>query len=149
MNIYERCSKSISSNQLETIGKMYPFGTIQYRELRQPTLEFLQSTFPDAPEETEVIAISQHDGYGHQWGIILLQMPEEVDWQLVAHFGHNLGFIGDPYYYKFLVTGITMSEWRGLASPPAVKRLQDLPSHCAWLDDPYKEFRERRESEGA
>jgi hypothetical protein len=82
-------SRWIPAADLKTIGQMYPYGTLGYRDLCRETKVFLAEKFAQA-NDAQVIAISGHNGRGRQWGIILLQYANESDWHLVGQFGHGL-----------------------------------------------------------
>jgi len=88
--IYE-CSEPlpIDPEFLPAIGKLYPYGTLDYTTLGSLTKRLLRTGFPDLPPETHVVAISAYNWGGRQWGIVLIRKPNQYWWKLVAQFGHG------------------------------------------------------------
>lgn len=82
--------RCVPAGDLETIGKLYPYDIWYYRDLNAEARAFLTREFSTLPHDTEVIGISNHNGCGFQWGIILLRRPREENWGLVAQFGHGV-----------------------------------------------------------
>ena len=92
MSIYEQCSPSVvvDSDQLRAIGEMYPYDTLGYRDVGAMTRAFLENQCADFPPDTLVVTISQHNGRGYQWGVVLLQYPFwKAEWHLFGQFGHE------------------------------------------------------------
>ncbi len=91
MKTYDRCNPSfiVTSKQIRIIQEMYPYRTYRYSELAMLTDEYLKAWCMEFPKDTKVLALSQHNGRGHLWSIILLQYPFwKEEWQIFAHYGH-------------------------------------------------------------
>jgi len=94
MSIYTRLTPSfiVNTPQLWTIGRLYPYEVFSHRDVGGSACGFLQQACAGYPDDTYVLAISQHNGHGYQWGVILLRYPFwDEDWHLIAQFGHNDG----------------------------------------------------------
>ena len=92
MSIYSRCNHPLIVNtpQLHIIEGMYPYNTFGYRDVGAVTRTFLEYECDNFPADTRVIAVSQHNGRGHLWGVVLLQYPFwETEWHLLGQFGHE------------------------------------------------------------
>lgn len=103
MSIYKRLHSPIAVKHyhLHTIGQMYPYGTFGYKEMGVLTHIFLQRGDINLPDNARVIAISQHNCRGRQWGIVLIQRTETSDWQLVGQFGHGISIPFTRWYISW------------------------------------------------
>jgi hypothetical protein len=150
MNIYKRRSLKIHPQQLEVICKMYPYGSLDHRDIRAESVSFLASEFPNVPGDTELIAVRQHNGRGYQWGIMLLHLPGDSLWTLVGEFGHGSipyksWYVQDRFAYLCLLRfGVTMSNFQGPPPNGSMHMIlvKDLPAFCHHRDnfDPWEEF---------
>ena len=142
MGLFKRCSHRISPSQLEVIGKMYPYDILCYNDLRPHLVSFLADAFPDADGETKIIDISEHNGRGRQWGIVLLQFPGRDDWELVGHFGHRPWL--RPIWKKLVDFDYSFLIYFGRTpkSRPGpdhnyhfqnIRRLKEIPAFCEWI----------------
>ncbi|HEY4489397.1 MAG TPA: hypothetical protein VJA87_02855 [Candidatus Paceibacterota bacterium] len=142
MALFKRCSHCILPLQLDVIEKMYPYEIIYYGDLRSKLMTFLADEFADADGDTEIINLSQHNGRGRQWGIILLRFPGEDDWELAAQFGHHIWQRFSPKrfiavdYFSLIRLGTVPESWRGPPDRvPTVRCLKELTVFCERLDN--------------
>ena len=83
----------ISSEQMKIIKDMYPYSASNYKELTSG-IKGILSKFPEKKlnRDDQVLALSQHDGCGQIWTIILVNLGDEYgpsEWVLVGHQGHR------------------------------------------------------------
>ena len=130
-SIYILCQPEIavSDGDLEAVLKMYPYCSFNYVDLGHATRAFIRAEFAGEVPATELVATSQHNGYGRQWGIILLKRPGQ-DWMLVAQFGHRdewerFWFLRKSLRRMILWTGFWNGR-RGLRSHTRPRRLADF-----------------------
>jgi hypothetical protein len=142
MGLFKRCSHTISSAQLEVIGMMYPYSICYYGDLRPKLIWFLITTFPTIDRDTKIIELSEHNGRGRQWGIVLLQRPGEITWELVGQFGHHAWFCTFDYL-SLVKRGVVPKNWRGKyrnhgVGARGIRTLKEFFALCDWLDNyPY------------
>jgi hypothetical protein len=81
----------LSSAQVELIKEMYPYGALDYTSLNRVIGAYLQEKYgiTDAKKNERVLALSQHNGAGWQWGVVLIYDDARRNWILASHFGHT------------------------------------------------------------
>jgi hypothetical protein len=69
--------------------QVYPYELFQYYELGRDAKRFLRMRCAEFDEKSRVVGLSNHNGHGRQWGVILKSdRPNPSDWYVVAHCGH-------------------------------------------------------------
>lgn len=135
----KRCSVRIASEDISVIDRMYPYTIVDYNSLRPLLMQFLREHFDGLSPKAQVLAISQHNGRGKQWGVVVLQRPEDDGWEIVGRFGmpaHAWHRIPPKDYYMLLARGIVPRHCGGHEGkrPNEPVTLAWLRRLAAWYD---------------
>ncbi len=78
----------LTKRELPALGEIYPHELFSYINLGEAARSFLDKNFSVWTPYMEVVGITNHNGHGRQWGIILFHYPNSEEWKIVAQFGH-------------------------------------------------------------
>jgi hypothetical protein len=127
----KRCTVRIAPKDLYMVDRLYPYTIVEYRDLRPLLMGFLKEHFPNISPETKILAVSQHNGYGAQWGVVVINQPGDITWEIVGKFGtpahawHRTPLV---HYYMLLERGLVPKNFRGHVGKPV-----NEPVTVSWL----------------
>ena len=114
----------LRQHHLKATSLMYPYDLWQYKDLAAAAKPFLAENFSVWKPYMEVVAITNHNGWGRQWGIIVLHYPYSgTEWLVVAQFGHRFSSLRRNIIFAKWLSRYFQQENRAFEQPHTLQSL--------------------------